>query len=383
MKYDKDVGKLVSNYQQLENDIIIDIIRRIRKEGKITSTADYQLNRLKILGKTNEEIQEMLKDRLNLSYDEIFSLYDMAVQEEYARNESLYDKVDVSYIPYSDNLALQQEVEMLKRQTKESFENFTKTTGFVVLMESGQYSFLSIENYIYLKLDKALFDISSGAFSYDEVLKRTTRDLTNRGLCYVSYESGHVNRIDTVVRRSVMTGLSQLQGNIADMNAEKLGTDFFEVDWHAGARPSHAIWQGRIYSKKDLVNVCGLGSVTGLKGVNCYHNYTPFIKGISVPRYTDEQLKELNRQDNLKKEYKGKKYTTYEATQRQRAYERRARSQRLKIRALEEGGAEKSEIEKAKYKYKKTLEDYRKFSKAVGLQTQNARIYNDGLGRVL
>lgn len=383
MKYDKDVDKLVSNFQQLENDIIIDIIRRIRKTGKITSTADYQLNKLKILGKTNEEIEKLIKDRLNLTYPQVFELYDKAIQEDYTRDESLYEKVSADYIPYRNNLEIQRQVEALKVQTSDTFKNFTKTTGFITILENGQYTFLNTKNYIYSQLDRALLDISSGAFSYDEVLKRITRDLTNRGLCHIEYESGRINRIDTVVRRSVMTGLSQMQGNIADMNAEMLGTEYFEVDWHMGARPTHAIWQGKIYTKKELVEVCGLGSAGGLKGVNCYHNYSPFIKGVSVPRYTDKELKLLNKRDKATVDYKGKKYTTYEATQRQRQYERSARSQRLKIRALKEGGANNIDIEKAKYRYKNILKDYREFSKIVNLPTQTSRIYNDGLGRVL
>lgn len=35
-------------------------------------------------------------------------------------------------------------------------------------------------------------------------------------------------------------------------NAKELGTDYFEVTWHSGARPSHQEWQGKVYSKKSL-----------------------------------------------------------------------------------------------------------------------------------
>lgn len=97
--------------------------------------------------------------------------------------------------------------------------------------------------------------------------------MTNSGVRWIEYESGWHNRITVAARGAVMTGVSQLTGKISEMNAEKLGTEYFEIDWHAGARPSHAEWQGKVWSKEELVTVCGLGTVTGLNGANCYHTY--------------------------------------------------------------------------------------------------------------
>jgi len=42
--------KIGQNYLDLEARIMQDIIRRIKKAGKITSTADYQINRLLLWG---------------------------------------------------------------------------------------------------------------------------------------------------------------------------------------------------------------------------------------------------------------------------------------------------------------------------------------------
>ena len=48
-------------------------------------------------------------------------------------------------------------------------------------------------------------------------------------------ESGHV------------TAVSQITGKISEYNAQKLGTEYFEVEWHAGARPTHgAVGKGVI-----------------------------------------------------------------------------------------------------------------------------------------
>lgn len=199
---------------------------------------------------------------------------------------------------------------------------------------------------------------------------------------FLQNASGHSNRIDVAVRRAVLTGLNQLTGQVQEANAEKLGAEKFEVTWHSTARPTHQPWQGRVYTKEELVSVCGLGEVDGLKGANCRHDYFPFIEGISERVYTDEQLEEMNRKENEKKAYGGKEYTAYEATQRQRYLETAIRAQRQKIKLLQEGNASEDDIISAKCKYQKLSQEYTNFSKAMSLPQERSRIYSDGLGKV-
>jgi len=244
-------------------------------------------------------------------------------------------------------------------------------------------TFLPLTEFYRKELDAAVMDITSGAFDYNSVLKRTVNTLANSGIRTIDYDSGYSSRLPVAVRRAVMTGVSQLTGKISDMNAEKLHTDHFEVAWHEGARPSHREWQGKVYSRDELVTVCGLGSVTGLKGVNCYHNYYPFIPGVHQRSWTDEWLEEQNRLEDIPKYYKGKGYTAYEARQMQRRMETSMRVQRQKVRLLEEGSADKNDIIIAKARYQGQLAEYRQFSGAMELKPHMERVYIDGLGRVV
>ena len=109
-------------------------------------------------------------------------------------------------------------------------------------------------------------DIVSGAFDYNSVLRRVVKQLTDSGLRKIDYSSGWANRVDVAARRAVMTGITQLTGHISDYDAEKLHTDYFEVAWHSGARPTHAVWQGKVWNRSQLVTVCGLGTGPGLCG---------------------------------------------------------------------------------------------------------------------
>ena len=80
-------GQIEKYFSDLEMRIMEDIVRRIRKTGKITSTADWQINRLKILGYSSEDIENMLKEALNKSYPEMFELYDKVIDWEYVRSK--------------------------------------------------------------------------------------------------------------------------------------------------------------------------------------------------------------------------------------------------------------------------------------------------------
>ena len=183
-------------------------------------------------------------------------------------------------------------------------------------------------------------------------------------------------------RRAVMTGLTWLSGKIAEYNAEKLGTEYFEVEWHAGARPTHTIWQGRVWSQQQLYDVCGLGTVTGLCGANCYHTYFPFVPGVSVRTYTDDWLDEQNRKESEPTEFRGKEYTLYEAKQRQSQMETAMRAQREKVQLLQKGGADPQEVMLQKAKYQGQLNEYAVFSRKMGLKEERERIYIDGRGRI-
>lgn len=378
---DKYAESIERQFYDLENRIISDIIRRIKKTGEITSTADWQINKLMQLGYSSDDIESMIKTATKRTWPEMFELYDKVIDWEYVRNKKIYEQINGAFIPYEENTYLQQLIGVAKAQTKNTLQNFTQTMG-IVQQIGGQYTFFPLTDFWQKTLDGAIMDITTGAFDYNSVLKKTVATLARSGIRTIDYASGYTSRLPVAARRAVMTGVSQMTGKIADYNAEQLGTEYFEVAWHANARPSHREWQGKVWSKDELVSVCGLGTVTGLLGANCYHTYYPFIPGVSERNWTDDELAELNAKEDVKKPFAGKEYNAYEATQRQRQLETAMRAQRTKVKGLEAGGADQNDIIIAKARYQGQLAEYKKFSDAMGLKPHMERVYIDGLGRI-
>lgn len=378
----KLASKIVARYQDLEERIMQDIVRRIVKAGEITSTADWQINRLRILGYSSEDIEQEIKKTLNASYPEMFELYDKVINWEYVRNKDIYEQINAEYIPFEENGQLKQITEAIIDQSFDDLENVTNSLGFYLDYGNGK-KVLTPLSQVYTKyLDAACYDIVTGAFNYNSVLRRVVTQLTNSGLRQIDYSSGRANRVDVAARRAVMTAVSQITGKISEYNAQKLGTEYFEVEWHAGARPTHAVWQGRIWSKEQLYSVCGLGTVTGLLGANCYHTYYPFFPGISQRNWTDEWLDAKNEEEAEPKTFDGKEYTLYEAKQRQRQMETAMRAQREKVKLLQAGGADQDEVILHKAKYQGQLNEYSRFCRKMSLTEERERIYLDMEGRV-
>lgn len=376
---DQVADKIAARYISLEERILQDIARRIKKTGEIASTADWQINRLRILGYSSEDIEREIKKTLDASYPEMFELYDKVIDWEYVRNKDIYEQINAEFILFEKNEQLKQITDAIIRQSLEDLENVTKSLGFY-LDYNGRKVLTPLSQVYTNYLDNACFDIVTGAFDYGSVLRRVVTQLTNSGLRKIEYGSGYASRVEVAARRAVMTGVANLTGEIADYNAKKLGTEYFEVEWHAGARPTHAVWQGQVWTKEQLYSVCGLGTVTGLLGANCYHTYYPFFPGISERNWSDDWLEEQNRKESKPKEFRGKEYTLYEAKQRQRQMETAMRAKREKVQMLQEGGADPDEVMLQKAKYQGQLNEYAVFSRKMGLKEERERIYIDGRG---
>lgn len=368
-------------WREAERRIMEDVIRRIKKAGEITSTADYQINRLIEMGKSREEVERIIKEALGATWPEMFEMYDKVAEWEYVRNREIYEQVNDDFLTPEDNKWLRQITEAARKQTKDTLVNMAQSYGFSVLM-AGKRVFTPFAEYYQKYVDTAIQDVVTGGTDYNSAIRKVVTQMTNSGLRVVDYASGHTNRADVAARRAVLTGVNQITAQISEHNAEKLDTEYFEVSWHPCARPDHQTWQGRVFSKKELGTVCGYGTVTGLCGANCRHTFHPFIPGVSERLYPDDWLEEQNKREAQTKEWNGKQLNAYEQTQQQRKMETAMRAQRQKIRLLEEAGADKDDIMLEKAKYQGQLNEYKQFSKKMGLVEQRERIYQDGLGKV-
>ncbi|WP_302326866.1 phage minor capsid protein [Enterocloster lavalensis] len=369
--------------RDLEMSIMQEIIERIKSAAQITPVTDWLLVRITAIGMSKSRIKRMIGEAIKEADLRVDDIYEQAVHSDFIRNKEIYEAVEKEYIPYEENKWLQQVVETARRQTKDSLrpmENITQTMGFNVPMGGSKKVFTPLSEYLERSMDKAMMGIVTGTKTYSQAVGDVIDEMTASGIRTVDYASGKSDRIEVAARRAVMTGLAQMTDKVNEKNAEELGTDHWEVDWHMGARNTgtgylnHQNWQGKVYSSAEMRTICGLGEMLGFAGINCYHIRFPFISGISKRKYTDEWLAEQNRRENEKKVFRGREYDTYGALQYQRSLERIIRKQKQDVALLEAAGADKEIITAAKCRLRLTNKTYTEFSKEMGLRQQRERL---------
>ena len=369
--------------RDLEMSIMQEIIERIKAVAQITPVTDWLLMRITAIGVSKSKIKRLIGEAIRESDLRVDDIYEQAVRSDFIRNKEIYEAVEKEYIPYERNKWLQQVVETARRQTKNSLrpmENITQTMGFNVPIGSGKKVFTPLSEYLERSMDKAMMGIVTGSKTYSQAVGDVIDEMTASGIRTVDYAFGKSDRIEVAARRAVMTGVAQMTDKVNEKNAEELGTDDWEVDWHMGARNTgtgyvnHQNWQGKVYSSAEMRTICGLGEMLGFAGINCYHIRFPFIRGISKRKYTDEWLEEQNRRENEKKIFRGREYDTYGALQYQRSLERTIRKQKQDVALLEAAGADKEIITAAKCRLRLTNKTYTEFSKEMGLRQQRERL---------
>ena len=369
---DRVPDEIAKLFREMENDITFDIVNRLGELNKITRTIDYQLYVATQMRTYDHDLRQVIQQYTNKSQKQMEDMFNEVLSEGYAQDADLYKAQGIPFVPFEENDSMQQMVRALVTQAYDDLSNITRTLG--IAFRDGTKE--NLTQYFRDTLNRATVEMMAGAFSYDSTMKRVIIDLSNSGIRTISYESGHVDRVDVAASRAVRTGFNQAVSKISDANAGKLQTEYFEVSAHLTARPSHALWQGKVYSRKQLVEICGLGTGPGLLGWNCRHSYYPFIPGVSKRTYTDEQLADIYQKSLDTKEWRGQKYTGYEATQYQRMLERRMRVQDEKIRLMKQAGVDNNEIADLKTKHEATYQEYKQFSEKMGLPEQMNRVFN-------
>lgn len=325
---DKFPDRVAELYAELENDIIRDMARRIVKTDFATDTAQWQLIQLQRLSVTHDEVFDRLSKATGKSKKELVAMFNEAADTAFAREDKAYRKAGYKTVPLAENVQLQKIINAGLRKTNNLFENLTGTTANTA---SRQF-----EN----ALDRAYMQITSGAFDYNTAIRTCIGDLAQKGIAYITYPSGHTDYLDVAVRRAALTGVGQTCGEMQLELAAEMDCDLVEVTAHNGARPEHAVWQGKVFSLSgksrkypDFVKSTGYGTGAGLKGWNCRHDFFPFFED-SKPAYTQTELAEF---ENRQVTYNGEKMTEYEATQKQRAMERRIRATKRELAGYDAG----------------------------------------------
>lgn len=360
--------------QQVEDEILQDVARRIGKMGTLTETADWQLWRYQQTEAVRENVVKLLAKYSGKSEATIRRLLKEAATEAMEREDAIYYHYNLEPTPFEESAALNNLLNAGARQTCGTWRNLTATTANTV---SGAFEHT---------LDVAWGKVATGAFDYKTAVKQAVDSLADE-MPEITYPSGHTDSLEVAARRAVLTGVNQTAGKLQEARMDEMNVEFVETSAHGGARPSHAEWQGRRFHRggavdylgkhyPDFEQATGYGTGAGLCGWNCRHTFFAIFPELGdPPTWTEESLQELNAR-NI--EYNGKLYTQYEVNQMQRARERNVR--KWKKRYLAESAAGSDTTDSA-VRLKAARQSLSEFAKATGGRVDSARVSVPKFGR--
>ena len=364
----------VQLWQQVEEQILQDVARRIGKMDAVTPTANWQLWRYQQTEAVRSDVVKLLAKYTGKSETAIRKLLLQAATEAMEQEDAIYYHYDMEPTPFEESAALNNLLDAGARQTCGTWQNLTATTANTV---TGAFE---------RTLDAAWLKVSTGAFDYKTAVKQAVDSLAD-DMPMVTYPSGHKDSIEVAARRAILTGVNQTAGKLQVARADEMGVEFFETTAHGGARPSHAEWQGRQFHRGGAVDykgkhypdfeaATGYGTGAGLCGWNCRHQFFACFPELGdPPAWTREQLEALNAR-NIG--WNGKKYTAYEISQMQRARERNVR--RWKKRYLAEDAAGLDATDSA-VRLKAARQSLADFAQATGGRVDSARTSVPKFGR--
>ena len=366
--------RLVLLWQQVEDDILRDVARRISKMESLTPTANWQLWRYQQVEAVRQDVVKKLARYTGKSEVEIRRLMQEAATRAMEAEDEIYYHYGKETTPFADNAPLQALLNAGYQQTAGTFHNLTATTANTV---SGQFE---------AALDRAHLKVNSGAFDYKSAVKSAVDSLADT-MKYVTYPTGHTDTLEVAARRAVLTGVNQTGAKLQVARADEMGVEFFETTAHGGARPSHAEWQGRQFHRGGAVNymgkhypdfeaATGYGTGAGLCGWNCRHTFFAIFPELGAPpAWTQTDLEALNARDI---EYNGGKYTRYEISQMQRARERTVRKYKRRYLAEDAAGLDPTD---AAVRLRAARQSLAEFAQATGGRVDSARVSVPKFGR--
>lgn len=365
-------------FQSLDEYIIRDYAKKAAKAGKIVDADEWLKIRAEELRISEEDIRKEADRILKLSQKEIEGLLKDAAASAADADMVRFVGAGLAAERIAEKSFRENYVKAAIKQTNGSLKNITGTLG-----TATAYGTENLTDYYRRTLDAVQMQVSSGIVDYNTAVRTVVKNLVAKGVQHIDYKSGRRMNIASAARMCVLTGASRMSRHMSDAVCDELELDLVEVTAHAGARPSHQVWQGRIYSRSGeskkypgLQEATRLGEADGLYGVNCRHSYFGYYDG-SPRTWTDEELANI---DPPPFEYDGKEYTYYEAGQHMRYMERQIRKTKREAVGAEAAGLENDFIA-ASIKLNRQKEEYKKFSKASGMRPKWERTQELGFNR--
>lgn len=389
------VERLINRIEQANTKFLMSIGESVKKIRKLKPTEAYQLVQILKYGSNYDEIIRKISKYTDLNINDIDEIF-----REYATKDQLFYKKfyqyrNIPFIEYAQNESLRRQTMALANIVKNEMYNYTRSNilGYTI---NGKFMPMR-ETYNEL-LDTALLNVGQGKETFDSAMADIMKQIGGSGLKTIDYDSGRSVRLDSTARMHLKGRLIELHNENQRIFGEEFGADGMEITVHLNPAPDHAPVQGRQFSIEEYRKLNdglmakdykgrtytlehdGKGGYRPIGEMNCYHRKFSIVLGVSEPKYTEEELKEMEKQNQKGFEYEGKHYTMYEGTQLQRGIERKIREQK-DIQILAKSSGNEQLVGQTQSRIRQLTQKYNELNKTSGLPANKQRMRVGGYKR--
>jgi hypothetical protein len=393
----KVIDRVVRRIEQVNTYVLEQIGKSIAKVGKLTPSKAQQLGQLIKYGGDYDKIVKELARITNLNVKDIGKIFEEVAKTDYEFAKDFYKYRNKKFIPYKENLTLQNQVNAISRQTAQTYVNLSNTLAFAQV-KNGRIVHTTLSRAYQDTLDKAILSVSQGKTTFQEEMYHTIKELASSGLKTINYASGRSIRLDSAIRMNMQDGLRALHNQVQEIVGEEFDADGVEISVHLNPAIDHEEVQGRQFSNEEYAKLNdgleakdykgntytldhdGKNGYRPISTMNCYHYIFSIVLGVSDPEYNDKELQQIKDDNNKGFKLDGKHYTMYEGTQLQRQLELELRKQKdTQIMAKASGNMEL--VQESQTKITQLTNKYRELNQASGLTSKLNRARVSGYRR--
>lgn len=391
--YDKEKAEqyasiIFDRLNAFEQDALETIGRRIKKIGSLSAFDSQALKNMADISRDMDEITKELARITELNIEDVQRIYSQIIEESGQSFKPLYDFRSMKYIPLEENKFAQAIVAEWAKKTAETMVNLSRTKALRFVDEDVYGNVISstpFEGAYQRIVGDAVTAVSAGTTTFDRAMRRSVEKMGGSGI-RVDYGSGVTRNLSSVIRSNILYGSKMASRSYDDYIGAELGCNGYEIDAHRGCRPTHIPIQGLMCSMGEAMTVDGVtypsfhDSLEGGKSAaelmedyGCLHIRDSVILGVSVPRYTKEELDKIYEESTELIEFDGKEKTLYEWSQAQRRIENEVRREQ-NVRAIAKASGQKELVKQCNDRIKTYRTVYDNLCSAVGLPNRTDRM---------
>ena len=378
---EKAAEKVFKRSNYFSDYVLETIARRIKSVGQLSAYDQQTLKNMADISGDMKAITKKLAEITGQNINDIEKIYTKTVSDGVNSYKPMYDFKGMQFKAFEENEFAQQLASHWFKETAGEMINLsrTKAIGFDKYNLTGEViGHAPLEGAFQKAVDDAVAALSDGTVDFNTAMRETIKNLGGSGV-KVTYGSGVNRSLSSMVRQNLLYGAKQSAIAYDEHVSSELGCDGFEVDAHAGCRPSHEFMQGQMYSYDGdrriggVVYKDGSEALKRLSDYGCLHFKTGVILGVSEPRYNKKELKRIHKETTELIEFDGRQKTLYEWKQTQRKFEREVRKE-SRIRDMAKSAGNKTLAKDCEDKINTFRKKYDDMCAKTGLEPRYERM---------